>query len=211
MCGIVGFIPRAHVDVVESRCAFDRLFRESTVRGLHAFGIASLSNRGLSVQRFFDPGGPAKAFDPTVPTIAHARYSTSGDWRDEGNNQPIVVGRSALVFNGVISMGLKSEFEESFGVRCDSDNDGEVFLRRLDAGDSASRFLIDLRGSFSGLWIRDGLVMAATNGHRPLWRCEESGGVWYASTRDIFRRASFAAEPEPVTPLTVEAHECLTA
>jgi glutamine phosphoribosylpyrophosphate amidotransferase len=139
-----------------------------------------------------------------LPTIAHARYSTSGDWRTPANNQPLVVAEMALAFNGVISMGTKPEFEADFGVTCASDNDGEVFLRRLEGGEPADAFIRRINGSFAGVWLRDGRLYAGRNARRPLWRCYAHGAWWYASTADIFRRAGFASHLAPVPINAVE-------
>jgi len=128
------------------------------------------------------------------------------------NNQPLVAGGRALVFNGVIHMGTKPEFEKEFGVQCTTDNDGEVFLRMLakadetaegdgtrSAHDDAEHILnvMDQQShiSFAGCWLDlQGRLWAARNERRPLWRASILDATWYASTRDIFLRAGF---PEP--------------
>lgn len=199
MCGIVGYSPVSPSE--ETVLAFQRLFLESTVRGLHAFGIAD-PNRG--VFRTFDPHLVPLAFDRGAPTIAHARYCQSGDWRVMENNQPLVVGSRALAMNGVIHMGTKEEFEAAFGVQCTVDNDSEVFLRRLEQGRAPLDFLKELTGSFAATWLDNGVLYAARNPRRPLWRAEEFGGVWFASTADIFRRAGFTQVTE-VKPFDLQA------
>lgn len=201
MCGVVGYVP---IDPEPcARSAFGRLFEQSTIRGLHAYGLASSSSRGPRITRAHQATAIIEAFDPLRPSVAHARYSTSGDWHDHKNNQPIQVRSRALVFNGVIHMGTKAEFEAAFDVRCLSENDGEVFLRRLERGDDAVEFARSLAGSFAGLWL-DGLRLRALRNHRrPLWRCDAYGCRWYASTADIFRRAGFPT-PMSVPVLTLE-------
>ena len=186
--------------------AFGRLFQESTIRGLHAFGLAQPAADGaLAVTRAFHRDEVLAEFDPARPAIAHARYSTSGDWRDHANNQPIVVADMALAMNGVLHMGTKAEFEAAFAVTCQSDNDAEVFLRRLAHGQVATDFLRGLAGSFAGTWLQAGQLYAARNVRRPLWRCEAYGAAWVASTRDILARAGFPlATARPLEPLCVE-------
>lgn len=202
MCGIVGYFPVS--PAADAFGAFQCLYAQSVIRGLHAFGIASPSSRGPVVIRSHEAAEVMTAFDPSRPAIAHARYSTSGDWHDHRNNQPITARSRALAFNGVIHMGTKEEFEAAFDVRCLSDNDGEVFLRRLERGDDPVRFVSEMSGSFAGVWLEGRDLRAIRNERRPLWRCDAHGARWYASTADIFRRAGFEG-PQPVPPYTLEA------
>jgi glutamine phosphoribosylpyrophosphate amidotransferase len=204
MCGIVGYWPVS--PSVETAAAFARLFRESTIRGLHAFGIAQPSADGaLAVTRAFHQGEVIARFDPERPAIAHARYSTSGDWHVSDNNQPVVAAGMALAMNGVISMATKGEFEAAFGVDCEHDNDAEIFLRRLEAGQAAESFLTEMVGSFAGVWLRAGQLYAGRNARRPLWACEAYGARWRVSTRDILRRAGFPVDlAQELGPGTVE-------
>jgi len=200
MCGIIGYKPLNDSTVFDSRVtlAMAHLVRESRIRGLHALGMAQPLGFGAfsqyishdqsdwAVHRLID------FFDPGRPAIIHARYATSG-WA----NQPIVVGNRALAFNGVIHMGTKEEFERAFRVTCDTDNDGEVFLRRLMMGDTPEEFIGSLKGSFAGVWFQDSQLWAGRNEYRPLWKVEAFGATWYASTDNIFWRA-FCATPRMV-------------
>lgn len=199
MCGIVGYSPDGGVVSSDAAHLFSRLYLESVVRGLHAFGIAT----GALVVRSFQATDVTGAFDPSSACVAHARYSTSGDWHSHENNQPIVFGGVALAFNGVISMANKETYEREFGVSCVTANDGEIFVRRLLAGDDPERFISSMSGSFAGVWLRDGRLYAARNARRPMWRSDHHGR-WYASTRDIFTRAGFP-EPRQVAALELES------
>lgn len=203
MCGVIGYHP---VEPTEQAAgAFVQLFEESRVRGRHAYGLATQNSASTRVLRTFDAAAIWKRFVPGLPTIAHTRYSTSGDWQTLENNQPVVVDGIALAFNGVIHMGTKAEFEAAFDVSCTTDNDGEVFLRWMLAGGEPTAFLRAMRGSFAGVWLKDGRLHAARNQRRPLWRCDAYGAYWYASTRDIFERAAFpSAHLRPVDPWCVE-------
>lgn len=200
MCGVVGYVPIEPTQ--ETDAAFRRLVLESRVRGLHACGLAQ---PGRAAARAFTAGPVLAEFDRTAKAIAHTRYCTSGDWRTIDNNQPVVVGAFALAFNGVIHMGTKAEFEAAFHVACVSDNDGEVFVRRVLDGESAEAFLARLRGSFAGVWLDGTRLYAARNERRPLWHTYGYGGEWYASTRDVFERAGFQ-DATVVRPLAVCAH-----
>jgi glutamine phosphoribosylpyrophosphate amidotransferase len=205
MCGIVGYFP-VHPELGVMQ-AFRRLFEESTVRGLHAFGLAQVRDGRIFPIRTHQMDQVPDAFDPSKPAIAHTRYSQSGDWRVLENNQPLVAAGYALAFNGVIHQGIKEEFEAEYDVKCDVDNDGEVFLRCLEKGEKAEEFLYRIPGSFAGVWLdSQGRLWAGCNARRPLWRKEHLGAIWYASTRDIFVRAGFP-EPEPVRVGTVATLE----
>jgi len=206
MCGIVGYTPlTADYDRITRADAFQRLFDESCIRGLHAYGISHLKS-SLWTYRTFDAKEIPYYFEGDRPTIAHARYCQSGDWHVLENNQPIVVGQTALAFNGCIHMGTKEEFEAAFDVRCETDNDGEIFLcKTADAVDAeefvrkASGFVETISGSFAGVCLAFGQLIVSHNARRPLWRCEAHGARWYASTADIFRRAGFTG----ATPVAV--------
>lgn len=188
MCGVVGYEPIEKGDRVARVSSLVRLAYESRVRGMHAYGLAQPE----VVQKFSRLDSFLKAleeFDDEKPLIAHCRYSTSGDWTVPTNNQPIVVDNRALAFNGVISMGTKQEFEAQFDVKCDTENDGEIFLRRPEV----LRFP---KVSFAGVWLDGSVLCAARNERRPLWTCRAHGAEWFASTRDIFLRAGFSGMVE---------------
>lgn len=185
MCSVIGYDPGQDNDGAEEM--FAALMRESRVRGVHAFGVAQWVLGGPVITKSLDVEEIIAKFEPGVPTIAHCRYSTSGDWRSMANNQPIHVGNRALVFNGVIDMRRREEWD----VECETENDGEIFLRRLAQGGSVEDILGEsFSGSFAGLWFEDdGTMIAARNERRPLWYANPPNGVWYASTADILRRA----------------------
>jgi len=198
---VIGYVPTPEAGLVGVvKEAFRALLLQSRIRGTHAYGLAQ---DGRVVKSTID--ALVGAFDPRWPAVAHARYSTSGDWTVPENNQPIVVDRVALAFNGVIDMGTKEEFERRWGVRCDTANDGELFLRRQG---SAEQFVATMGGSFAGVWADWGArkLHALRNERRPLWSSDHLGARWYASTRDIFVRAGFESLRELV-PLKLEVVE----
>lgn len=197
MCGVIGYRPSPVEGTLDdNKILFQRLLEESRIRGTHAYGIASRDrNTGLAyARRSHDIAEIVGEFDPLYPSVSHTRYSTSGDWQDHRNNQPIIVGNTALAFNGVIDMGTKVEFEERWGVKCESDNDGEIFLRRVvDHARDPAQFLMGLEGSFAGVMLTFGSwgerMFAGRNERRPLWKFYASHATWYVSTLDIARRA----------------------
>jgi hypothetical protein len=93
-------------------------------------------------------------------------------------------------------MGTQAEYEEQFQVKCAVDNDSEIFLRRLEQGQSAEEFISSIPGSFAATWLKDGRLFAGRNARRPLWRCYAHGAIWYASTSDIFQRSGFLQAAE---------------
>lgn len=198
MCCVIGYRPNLSGLEGERKLFFSKLMSEARIRGTHSFGVAQYDSRGrIEWTKTHDLDRlelVVNTFDPCHHMIAHARYSTSGDYTDDRNNQPIVVSEHdateiALVFNGVIHMGTREEFSAEYGVKCVSDNDGEVFVRRLLAGQRPIDFLDNFNGSFAGLWLAEGALSAMRNERRPLWRAEWLDAEWFASTRDIFRRA----------------------
>lgn len=192
MCGVVGYSSsrpnEAHAAVL---CA---ILRQSSVRGLHAFGALAddILFKTHDIAKAADFIAESFATQPPRSVLAHCRYSTSGDWHDHANNQPLVACGWALVFNGVIDMGTKSEMERRHGMKLETDNDGEVFLNRLQRGEEATRIVRE-HGSFAGLMRRVGEpeVYALRNSRRPLWVGQWNGGKFVASTLDIFHRAAF--------------------
>lgn len=209
MCGILGYRPLPNQELedrIECLDAFRRLFDQSRIRGLHAYGFASPLNGIVTAYRSFDSTKIPLYFEGDRLTIAHARYCTSGDWSILENNQPLVVDNMALAFNGVLHMGTKAEFEVAFDVQCQSDNDGEIFLRKIvgsetaeEAARKAEDFVGTIQGSFAGAFLAHGRLIVSRNSRRPLWKCTMYGAKWYASTEDIFRRAGFTGmEPVPV-------------
>lgn len=214
MCGIVGYYP-VEPDV-RARAAFQRLFRESVVRGMHAYGLAQPTDlpqdkghRSYYVIKAFDIAEILKEdpwqFDYQKPNIAHARYCQSGDWHNHDNNQPLVATGRALAMNGVLHMGTKAEFEAAYGVTCEADNDSEIFLQRLEQGESPEEFIKATQGSFAAVWLEGNTLFAGRNWRRPLWYCFAYGAHWYVSTGDIIRRAGIeASEVREVRPNAVE-------
>jgi len=200
MCSVIGYQPGSVISSDVASGVFARLMMEGRARGMHAYGLA----HRLRVMRSTDVREVIRAFNPEQAVIAHCRYSTSGDWQDMSNNQPIVVGANALVFNGVIHMGTREEMEREFGVTLSTYNDGEVFLRLMERAQNEmtvhSTELIhlavpemivkSLAGSFAGLVLQPfGRIIAIRNERRPLWRAEAGGATWFASTQDILHRA----------------------
>lgn len=183
MCGVVGMIG-------ENKRLLKKLIEESQIRGLHAFGICF---DGHKVVKALSPGPIMDAINKTdfKSCIAHNRYSTSGDYTIEENNQPIVISDKILVWNGVISQAKREKNEKKFDVKLETDNDGEIFLHQKDP----LKFIEGV-GSFAGLWYENRRLHALRNARRPLYFATEGPLTVMASTKDILKRAGVSS-PKP--------------
>lgn len=216
MCGIIGiqFVNKNRPE--KAREFIEHLLLESKIRGLHATGAAAavggeirVLKAALPAQKFLQVPEWAAFCDPLPDSmILHTRYSTSGDWRDDQNNQPLVTGILALVHNGIVSMGTKEEMEQAYGVALTTQNDSEIILRNIDRhlaqgeGISTSIYagLHDIHAVqppifACGLLSRTGEVYCFRDHVRPLYMFElptlKLKG--FCSTQDIFKRALLSA------------------
>jgi glutamine phosphoribosylpyrophosphate amidotransferase len=204
MCALIGYAcddPQTeHADAVRA------LFYESRVRGLHAFGFSAWDGQRVATQRFLDFKQCLAALPRQVTRlIGHCRYSTSGDYQNVDNNQPLQIADAALAFNGVISMAVKEEYERQYARAYLTENDGEIFLDKFVRHDGWLEFVATGRFSFAGLTLQRGRMTALRNKNRPLFRVEHNNATFFASTADIFRRAGFTELPTPV-PCGVAVH-----
>lgn len=186
MCGVVGYSGQG-----ASRQQFVELCRQACIRGVHAFGVAFLTANGLYVTKGTSFSSVMDAVPDPLPRkiIFHNRYSTSGDYRDMANNQPVCVGDWAMVFNGTVDMGTKEEMERHSGYHLTTDNDGELVLRDYINRGTFER-IADARATFAGIFLNaGGRMFALRNGLRPLWAFPVTGGQFVVSTRDIASRA----------------------
>lgn len=187
MCGVVGYQSdapsSAHSATVRALCA------EVSVRGLHAFGIATSPERVFRYYALSGLDGFLRRSGPVPALIAHARYSTSGDWLNRFNNQPLAFDGMALAFNGVIDMRTRAEYQADWPFAFESENDGEIFVRWVLSGRDPAEF-VRRPCSFAGVYLLKGEVWALRNEFRPLWyACPDGATTMVASTRDAFLRA----------------------
>jgi len=202
MCGVVGFNGKFTRPAFSLFC---RLVDQSEARGMHAYGIATASE-DCAVNTF--KGFTADYIKEIAQTlvgkkgavIAHTRYSTSGDYKVHANNQPIVRGNTALVFNGVVTQLPKHRWVDSFGVECQTENDGEILLALAEAGQPIGESIDATHATFAGLWLADGNIYAYRNHRRPLYSAKHTSGTFYASTSDIFKRAWPDSKPVACQP-----------
>lgn len=200
MCGVIGYYS-AQPDPSDAAVVL-RLFLESKIRGRHAYGLAWLEN-GVprTLRAHLQPPimtqilAAVRAGQGAVTLLGHTRYSTSGDWRTLANNQPLHIGDLALVFNGVIDMRTRAEWEAETGDTFVTENDGELFLKHLAAGLPAVEFVAG-RGSFAGCWFDGRVAYCLRNEFRPLWySVTPTNALIIASTANILRRIVGNCEP----------------
>jgi hypothetical protein len=213
MCGICGYKlltpdPKAAGMALQ---LFEQLLLECEIRGRHATGVAwnhdgkvYASKRPVPAKEFVS-GGRMRTDLPGIPTemIGHTRYSTSGYWHKNINNQPLNNRRMALVHNGLVSMGTKDEFEAQYQTLTATENDSELILRKvlsfqseLNTANALAAALEDLADTHPpifalGLLEADGTITVVRDHLRPLWLFlhPEWGVAGFASTRDIIERA----------------------
>jgi len=136
MCAIIGAY-------IENPSSLDLVmladvFRESSIRGLHATGVSWV--RDGEVKTRID-SKPATQFlesldlnncvneDGNLYLIGHCRYSTS----DLEFNQPLWNENISIVHNGVITQEMPENWERLYGYKCKTRNDSELILHTLDA------------------------------------------------------------------------------
>lgn len=185
MCGVLAFKGKYQKNLVQ------KLILESSIRGTHSFGYSYIDDK-IITKKFHDINEAIKSISEISPGqfIFHNRYSTSGDYKDHLNNQPIAIGDKSLVFNGVISQMNKSRMEEFYQVKMQTENDGEIALLKNFNED----FLKSLKGSFAGSWIINNKIYYFRNPRRPLYISHQDNFTVIASTKDILARSGLNGE-----------------
>lgn len=226
VCGIVGMKLLNQDHAKEAMAFVEQLLIQSEIRGKHATGFATLSRKGTGhVVSVTKNSIPASEFVkssnwrvlhtlPPRALIAHTRYSTSGDWKENDNNQPISLGCLAIVHNGLVSMATRPEYEPEYEVSCRTDNDSEIILQKVlyalthtknsKYGEDRSKLVtqsianglrdihkVDPPIFACGFLDSDGNIYAVRDHIRPLWfvYIKSWGFIGFASTRDIINRA----------------------
>ena len=195
MCAIIGFISDNPTAIAVE--TLKKVFIESKIRGMHAYGYAAIQDGHLMEAKSNGLKSLLVSIDNPTRLIGHCRYSTSGDYKNMNNNQPLRFGDEYMVFNGVIDMRTKQEMERAYSISMASDNDGEIMLQAKDR-------LAMLRSeiTFSGLTLNLHSLAFFRNEGRPGYKATRHGATYIASTADILRRCLL--DPEPLNPY--EAH-----
>jgi glutamine phosphoribosylpyrophosphate amidotransferase len=191
MCAIIGFISDNPTAIAVE--TLKRVFIESKIRGMHAYGYAAIQDGHLMEHKSNGLKSLLVTIEKPTRLIGHCRYSTSGDYKDMNNNQPLRFGEEYLVFNGVIDMRTKVEMEAAYGIKMNSDNDGEIMLQTPNRTG-----LLKSGITFSGLTLNSHALAFFRNEGRPGYKATRHGATYIASTADILRRCLL--EPEPLNP-----------
>jgi len=196
MCAIVGFVcPEPNKQAIDT---LKRLFIESKIRGMHAYGYAAIQDGEVVEQKSNALKPLLMSIQSPTMMIGHCRYSTSGDYKDHQNNQPLRHGDEWLVFNGVIDMRTKAEMEQAHHMSLKSENDGEIMLQTKDRA-----ALLKSGITFSGLLLKSQRLAFFRNEDRPAYKATRYGATFIGSTADILRRCLL--NPVPLEPF--EVHE----
>lgn len=213
MCAVIGYTSK-HPTANHS-LYLEKLFTASQVRGRHAYGIATQTCGGTRTLKVNGLDGLIDELyglpDKEIRILGHCRYSTSGDYRVQDNNQPISLPGygMVLVFNGIIDMGTKEEMEKRHGMKLLFENDGEIFLRKMLRGDDVEAWVAEGAFPFAGCYLNKGEMVALRNDKRPLWRAEVDGAEFIASTYDILKRAGLADAGGLISEVPVGKSLCL--
>ena len=192
MCGVVGFSCKKPNK--ENISILNELIIQSKIRGLHSFGY-SYFDGSIQTEKHHDINSVKLPMSNKI--IYHNRYSTSGDYTNHENNQPIHNKEMSLVFNGVIDMATKEEIESKYNIKMKNDNDGEIILNTCGTDISLiKKFVTETTGSFAGIILTNSnKLLAIRNSKRPLWQLNYLDCIYLASTRDIFKRVNSSFQP----------------
>lgn len=190
MCSIIGYKGKYDEELL------DKIFQYSRIRGLHSFGY-SFYNPELTTKKFLDYTSFLSSIHNDRPNlfIAHFRYSTSGDYLDQNNNQPLQLKETSIAFNGVISQGTKEEMEETYNVELSGENDGYILLQKYKDIE-----FLNSNITYSMVGLNDKRLFALRNERRPLWYKDIEDGVIVSSTSDILLRSGIE-EPIEIKPI----------
>lgn len=191
MCAIIG----AYIENPSSRdlIMLADVFRESSIRGLHATGVSWV--RGGEIKTVID-AKPATLFlesldlnncineDGNLYLIGHCRYSTS----DLQYNQPLWNENISIVHNGVVSQEMPENWERLYGYKCKTRNDSELILHTLDAKKSPLQEFPNASMAVVELY-KEKKLRFYRNGKRPIYFTSLPNGGIITSTKDIAVRA----------------------
>lgn len=183
MCGVVAAVGQ-NID----KDLIKEIFNQSKIRGLHAFGFAGVERSGrMFVVKDTDLKKLLSRLDQYDPIalIGHTRYSTSGDWQEPENNQPLIFEGKIMVFNGTIDMRSKGDIEKDLNKQIPAENDGFILIDRVD--DIQFRKKSDI--SFAAAWIEENTLKVCKNNNRPLRFTNKNNTTYIASTVDILIRS----------------------
>lgn len=187
MCAVIGAIIKEPDE--EDLETLEKVFLESSIRGLHATGISCVQNNKIvtkilpfSALEFFSKTKLSDFIneDGNLYLIGHCRYSTS----DIEYNQPIFNETKSIVHNGVITQEPPERWNQLFSINCSGKNDSELLLHT----DNPLRTWEDSSLSVCELYS-DKVLKFYSNDKRPLWFTKTEESVIVVSTLDIGKRS----------------------
>ena len=192
MCAVVGaFLENPSS---EDLLTLANVFRESSIRGLHATGLSWVRDNRIHTMISATPAGKfVEAFDlkntinedGNLYLIGHCRYSTS----DLNYNQPLWDESLAIVHNGVVSQEMPEKWKDRYGYDCKTRNDSELILHTLKANKSP---LVEFSNSSMAVveLYKEKKLRFYRNGKRPIYFTSLPNGGIITSTKDIAIRAN---------------------
>ena len=198
MCAVIG----AYIENPSSQDLniLADIFRESSIRGLHATGVSWIRNDRLHTMISATPAGKfLEAFDlkntinedGNLYLIGHCRYSTS----DLNYNQPLWDESLAIVHNGVVSQEMPENWEKLYGYKCQTRNDSELILHTLKAKKSPLVEFADASMAVIELY-KEKKLRFYRNGKRPIYFTSLKNGSIITSTKDVALRSDLKEPAE---------------
>ena len=200
MCAVVGaFLENPSS---EDLLTLANVFRESSIRGLHATGLSWVRDNRIHTMISATPARKfVEAFDlkttinedGNLYLIGHCRYSTS----DLNYNQPLWDESLAIVHNGVVSQEMPEKWKDLYGYDCKTRNDSELIIHTLQANKSPLEEFPDSSMAVIELY-KEKKLRFYRNGKRPIYFTSLRNGVIITSTKDIAKRADLF-EPHEIS------------
>lgn len=187
MCAVIGAIIKD--PSWEDLETLEKVFLESSIRGLHATGISCVKNNTIVTKilpvpalEFFSKVELCDFIneDGNLYLIGHCRYSTS----DIEYNQPIFNETKSIVHNGVITQEPPECWNQLFSINCDGKNDSELLLHTKDPLTTWKDSSLSVCELYS-----DKVLKFYSNDKRPLWFTKTEKSVIVVSTLDIGKRS----------------------
>jgi glutamine phosphoribosylpyrophosphate amidotransferase len=206
MCAVIG----AYIENTSSRdlVILADVFRESSIRGLHATGVSWIKYK--QIHSHID-AVPATKFlesldlkncineDGNLYLIGHCRYSTS----DLAYNQPLWNENVSIVHNGVVSQEMPEKWKDLYGYDCKTRNDSELIVHTLQANKSPLEEFPDSSMAVIELY-KEKKLRFYRNGKRPIYFTSLRNGGIITSTKDIALRADLN------NPIEIEMNQYVT-
>ncbi len=202
MCGIFGAIilPTSSL-YSHSRKIAGELFTESERRGKEASGVIRVDARTISYTKFPGPSAELKKsrqflLDASLSElesftfVGHTRLATNGSLHDNLNNQPICVGGTLAVHNGIIVNDMEM-WKNISGMQAKSKVDTEALVASVELLRKKYSIVESLQKTFQQIYGTasvallfddvDEVMLATNNGSLYVYHDLEDGVFLFAS------------------------------